>query len=205
MIQSGFHHGAPVTSGVAASTSVIAAVAPSGRPAIRWWPAPRRAAAGRVHVVDVDQVDHAGFEVQRAGGQPDRMGMRANQVLVAQFEPGRGHRTGDHVLTAGEIVGVVGVSGGAVGQHDRGLPGPASPAGTLSVVGRGRRDVAHPHHVEASDIDAEFHRGRAVQHRQFGVAEEVFAFLAGGGLRLGRCVRGPPTRPVPWRSPRRAV
>ena len=54
--------------------------------------------------------------------QPDRVGVRADQILVAEFKPGRRDRSGDHVLTAAEVVGVMRVSGGAVGQRHRGLP-----------------------------------------------------------------------------------
>ena len=116
--------------------------------------------------------------------------MGAHQVLVAQFEPRRGHRAGHHVLASAEIVGVVGVSGRAVGQHHRRLPGPAGAPGALRVVRRGGRDVAHADDVEAFDVDAELHRRRAVQHRQFGVAEPVLALLAFGRLDLRGVLAG---------------
>ena len=95
-----------------------------------------------------------------------------------EFEPWRGDRSGDHVLAAREVVGVVGVAGGTVGQHHCGLAGPARAPGSLGVVGRRRGHIAHADHVEAADIHTQFHGGRAIQHRELGVTEEVFALLA---------------------------
>ena len=81
--------------------------------------------------VDVEEVDHAGLEVEIGDDQPDGVGVRADQVLVAEFESRRRDGAGDHVLAAAEVVGVVGVSGRAVGEDD----------GRLSRIGRPARTV----------------------------------------------------------------
>ena len=135
-------------------------------------------------LVDLQQVDHAGFEVQAALHQPDRVGVCAHQILVAQFQPRWCDRSGHHVLTAPEVIGVVRIAGSAVGQGDCRLTRPASSSRTLRIVGGSWRDIAHANDVEALDIYAEFHRGRAVQHRKPGLAEFFFPLLTFGRLDL---------------------
>ena len=70
-----------------------------------------------------------------------------------------------------EVVLVVGVAGRAVGDDQRGLPGTAGSPGALRVVRRGGRHVPQADGAEGVDVDAEFHRRRAVQHRQRRLAE----------------------------------
>ena len=89
-----------------------------------------------------------------------------------------------------EVVGVVSVARGAVGDDERGLPGPAGPARPLGVVGRCRWDIAQADGVEAGDVHAELHGGGAEQERQVARAEgflALFAHLGGdlGGVLLG--------------------
>ena len=110
--------------------------------------------------------------------------MAPQQRLVGQVEPGSGHRARDHVRGAPEIVLVVGVARRAVRQHERWLPRTAGPARALRVVRRRRRDVAQAHRVQARDVDAEFHRRRAVQQRQRALPEGTLALLALHGTHL---------------------
>jgi len=75
-------------------------------------------------------------------GEPDRVHVAPDEVLVAEVQARRRHGAGHHVPRVAEPVGVVGVAGGAVGDHERRLAGAAGPAGALRVVGRRGRDVA---------------------------------------------------------------
>ena len=67
-----------------------------------------------------------------------------------------------------------------------GCPAPAGAPRALGVVRGGRRHVAQPDDVELADVDAELHRGRAVQDRQARLAERLLALLA----LLGPDLRG---------------
>ena len=104
--------------------------------------------------------------------------MAADEVLVAEVQARRRDGAGHHVPRVAEPVGVVGVAGGAVGDHERRLAGAAGPAGALRVVGRRGRDVAQAHGVQAGDVHAELHGGRAVQQRQRPLPETVLPLLA---------------------------
>ena len=140
-----------------------------------------------VVAADVEQLGERAVQVLAGLGEPDRLDVRADQVLVGQVEPGRGDRSADHLGRAAEVVLVVGVAGGAVGDDQRGLPGPARPAGPLRVVGRGGRDVAQADGAQRVDVHAEFHRRRAVQHRQGRLAELALALLPVGGGTWAVC------------------
>ena len=113
------------------------------------------------------------------------MDVGADQVFVGQIEAGRGDRSADHVRRAPEVVLVVGVAGRAVGDHEGRLAGAPGPAGPLGVVGWGGRHVAQPDRAQRVDVHPEFHGRRAVQDRQLGLAELVFAFLPFGRRDLG--------------------
>ena len=78
----------------------------------------------------------------------------------------------------------MGVARRAVREHERRLPRPAGPTRALRVVRRRRRDVAQAHRVQARDVDAEFHRRRAVQQRQRALPEGALALLALRGTHL---------------------
>ena len=106
---------------------------------------------------DVEDVDERGSQAQSRLGQPDGMDVRPHKILIGHIKAGRGHLARDHSLLVAEKVAVVWASGGAVGEHERGLPRPPGTAGALGVVGRGRRDVAQADDVERRDVDAELH------------------------------------------------
>ena len=133
--------------------------------------------AGAV-AVGLEQVGDGGVHRLVGLGEPDRVDVGADEVLVGQVEAGCDDRPGDHVAGAAEPVAVVGVAGGAVGEHQRRLAAAAGPAGALRVVGGGGRHVAQPDGVEVGDVDAELHRRRAVEQRQFPFPEGALAFEA---------------------------
>ena len=145
---------------------------------------------GGLGAADIQHVGERSAQVLAGFGEPDRLDMRADQVLVGQVQAGRGDRPADHVGGPPEVVLVVGVAGGAVGDDERGLPGPSGAAGALSVVGGRRRHVAQPDGAQRVDVHPEFHGRRAVQDRQRGIAELVLAFLPLGGRDLGGVLLG---------------
>ena len=139
---------------------------------------------------DIQHVGERSAQVLAGFGEPDRLDVRADQVLVGQVQAGRGDRSADHIGRPPEVVLVVGVAGRAVRHHQRGLPGSSRAPGPLSVVGRGRRHVAQPDGAQRVDVHPEFHGRRAVQDRQRGLAELALAFLPFGGRDLGGVLLG---------------
>ena len=116
--------------------------------------------------------------------------VRPNQVFVGQVESRRRDRAEDHQFRALEEVLVVRTAGRAVGGDESGLAAAAGASAALGIVGRCRWHVAQAHGVELRDIDAKFHRRRAVEQRQFGFAELVFALDAHFGWNLSRVLLG---------------
>ena len=72
----------------------------------------------------VEQLGQRAVQVLAGLGEPDRLHVGLDEVLVGQVEPGRGDRAADHLRGAAEVVLVVRVAGGAVGDDQGGLPGP---------------------------------------------------------------------------------
>jgi len=104
--------------------------------------------------------------------------VRTDEVLIRQVKAGSGHRAGDHFPGVPEVVRVVSVSGGAVGDHQSGLTGTSRPTGPLRVVRRGGWNVPQAHCIETGDVDTEFHGRGTEQQWQCAGAELLFAFLA---------------------------
>ena len=139
---------------------------------------------------DIQHVGERPAQVLAGFGEPDRLDVRPDQVLVRQVQARRGDRSADHIGRPPEVVLVVGVAGRAVRHHQRGLPGSSRAPGPLRVVGRRRRHVAQPDGAQRVDVHPEFHRRRAVQDRQRGLAELALAFLPFGGRDLGGVLLG---------------
>ena len=146
--------------------------------------------AFRLGAVHVDGLGDRPAQADAGLGEPDRVDVGAEQVLVEQVEARRGDDAGDHLVGVAEVVLVVAVAGGAVGGDQGGLAGPSRAAGALRVVGGGGRDVPHGDGVEAGDVDAKLHRRRAVQQLQLAVAELVLALAAQLGMDLGGVLAG---------------
>ena len=105
------------------------------------------------------------------------MDVSTDEVLVGQVEPRQAHGPRDHQAGTAEEILVVRIARGAVSQHQGGLTAPAGPAAPLGIVCRRRRHVPHVDHVELTDVDAELHRGRAIQDGELAGAEILLALL----------------------------
>ena len=182
-----------------ASTAVARVTARSIAPVVadlpRYFVDEREARVGpppafRLGAVHVDGLGDRPAQADAGLGEPDRVDVGAEQVLVEQVEARRGDDAGDHLAGVAEVVLVVAVAGGAVGGDQGGLAGPSGAAGALRVVRGGGRHVAHGDGVEAGDVDAELHRRRAVQQLQLAVAEFVLALAAQSGVDLGGVLAG---------------
>ena len=138
----------------------------------------------------VQQLGHPRLEALPRLGQPHRLDVAAQQGLVAQVEARGRDRPGHHVGRAAEVVLVVGVAGGAVGEHQRWLARATGPAAALGVVRGRRRHIPQTDRVQARDVDAQFHGRRAVQQRERALAEGAFAFLALHRVHLGGVFAG---------------
>ena len=146
--------------------------------------------AFRLGAVHVDGLGDRPAQADADLGQPDRVDVGAEQVLVEQVEARRGDDARDHLVGVAEVVLVVAVAGGAVRGDQGRLAGSSGSPRALGVVrGRGRH-VAHGNGVEAGDIDAKLHRRRAVQQLQLPVAEFVLALAAHFGVDLGGVLTG---------------
>ena len=75
----------------------------------------RPAPALRLGAVHVDGFRDLPAQLEAGLGDPDRVYVRADQVLVEQVQARRGDRPGHHPLRPAEVVLVVAVAGGAVG------------------------------------------------------------------------------------------
>ncbi len=106
------------------------------------------------------------------------MDVGANQVFIGQIEAPGADGAGHHVRRPLEEVLVVGAAGGAIGVDQRRLAAATGPAAALGVVGRRGGDVAHVDRVQLGNVDAQFHRGRAEQQRQDGLAKLLLALFA---------------------------
>jgi len=117
--------------------------------------------ADRVRGVAGVEVEHFGkrrSEPCSGLGEPDRVHVRAEQVLVRQIESGWAHLSGDHELRAAEEVLVVRVPGRAVVEDERGLAASSRTPAALRVVRGGRRDVPHVDDIELGDVHPKLHR-----------------------------------------------
>ena len=139
----------------------------------------------------VEQLGQRAVQVLAGLGEPDRLHVGLDEVLVGQVEPRRSDGAADHLRRAAEVVLVVRVAGGAVGDDEGRLPGPSGAAGALRVVRRGGRDVAQADGGQVLDVDAELHRGRAVQHGEGGLAELLLPVLSVKRRDLGGVLLGP--------------
>ena len=140
----------------------------------------------RVVAFDVEQLGERAAERLAGLGEPDRVDVGADEVLVGEVELRRRDLAGDHPLRAAEEVLVVAVAARAERVDQRGLAAAAGAAGALRVVRRRRRDVAQVDDVQRRDVDAELHRRRAEQHRA--------ARPCGSAPRVPRAPRGAPGR-----------
>ena len=156
-----------------------------------WEQRKRRLLAGYV-----EQVRERAAERLVDGAQPDRVDVAADEVLVGELEARRADLPRDHAVGPAEEVRVVRRPGRAVREHQRRLARAPGAAGPLGVVGGRRRHVAEPDDVELADVDAELHRGRAVQDGQAGLAERLLALLALGRRHLRRVLLGADPDPV---------
>jgi hypothetical protein len=129
---------------------------------------------------DIEHVAQRGLEVSAGHRQPDRVDVRAQQVLVLEVDARRDDRAGDHLARAAEEVLVVRAAGRAVRQDERGLAAATGAAAALRVVGRRRRDVAQ--------VD----RRSASRCRRRAPWSASRTGPAGG--RRGTCPRGPRAR-----------
>src|SRR5699024_9584711 len=94
-------------------------------------------------VGDVEDLGDGMAQFQVGLGQPDGLEVGDGQVLVDQVQAWRLHHTGDHQVGTAEVVLVVAVAGGAVGDDQGGLSVPAGAATALGVVGGGGWHVTH--------------------------------------------------------------
>ena len=78
----------------------------------------------------------------------------------------------------------------AIGDDERRLPRTPGATGTLGVVRRRRRHVAHPDSVQVGDVDTQLHGRRAEQQRQVTGTELLLAALTFGGGYLCRVLLG---------------
>ena len=117
-------------------------------------------------------------------GKPDRMKMRLDEVTVRELKRRRPHYAAYHRLGLAEIILVVRALRGAIGHDQGGLTGSPRAPGTLRVISRGRRHVAHVDGIERRDIDAQFHGRRAEQNGQkdVGLAHEAQLFFGFGEI-----------------------
>src|SRR5699024_6451680 len=110
-------------------------------------------------VVDVDDLGDRTTQQHVGLGQPDGLKVGDGQVLVGQIQTRSLHHPGDHQVGAAEVVLVMTVAGGAVGDDQGRLPPTACTATALGVVGGGGWDVTHHHRVELLDVHPQFHGG----------------------------------------------
>ena len=90
---------------------------------------------------EVEQFDNRVGQVGAGGGQPDRVQVGADEVLVQEVEAGRRHLSADHAFGVAEVIRVMWRAIGGVGEDKGWLPRPPGPSTSLCVVGRGRRHV----------------------------------------------------------------
>ena len=101
--------------------------------------------------------------------------MPASRAVYSE-RVGRGShdRTGDKIGLLLEVVAVMRRVAGTIGEDERGLPASPGASGSLRIVGRVGRRIAHMHNAEVANIDAQFHRRRTEQSTDFSFAEQVF-------------------------------
>ncbi len=117
----------------------------------------------------VQQVGHRA-SADRRRSRPARSRARGSgrRSSLVRSRRGGGDRAGDHVDGAPEVVLVVGVAGGAVGDDQCGLARPAGPPGALGVVGRasegrcaGRRRSGSAMSTPSSIVGEQYSSGRS--------------------------------------------
>ena len=81
------------------------------------------------------------------------MHVRPYQIFIGKIQPGRADHAPHHARRPLEIVLIVRRAVRAVGEHQRRLTRSARAAGTLRVVRRRGRHIAHMHHHQIGDID----------------------------------------------------
>ena len=98
--------------------------------------------------------------------EPDRLQMAVDQVPVREFENGRPYLAVHHRLGVAEEVLVVRALRRRVRENQGRLSAAPRSSAALSVVRRRGRHVAHVDRVQRRDVDTEFHRRGAEEHRQ---------------------------------------
>ena len=117
-------------------------------------------------IVEDEQLRNARIERLVDAREPHRLEMAVNQVPVCELENRRTYLSVDHCLGIAEEVLVVGALRRRVRDDQGGLSAAARASAALGVVRRRRRHVAHVNRVQCRDVDAEFHRRGAEEHRQ---------------------------------------
>src|SRR5262249_8869442 len=118
-------------------------------------------------------------------GHPNGLQMAANKVLVRQVQRRRPDLAMHHGRWVGEEELVVWATRSGIGEHKRWHAAAPSSAAALGVVGWRGWHVAQVDRVQRRNVDAEFHRRRAVEDGQEALGLAQFAQARGVGLEFG--------------------
>ena len=177
--------------------------------AVPWRCQGRRApigAKGARVLAQLQDILERGAQAQVRFGEPDRMDMRAEEVLVSQVESRRCDGTRHHGFRPLEEVLIVRAPRGAIREDQRRLAAaPRAPA-ALCIIRRRRRHVAQVDRVQFADVDAKFHCGRAIQNRELRLGKTLFPIDSQLGRNLGgvlTCLQTLRSAPLVCRNRRR--
>ena len=110
--------------------------------------------------------------------------MRAGEIAISQVNARWGDGACNHLARLAKEVLVVRAASGTVGEDQRRLPAPSSPATALRIIGRSRRNIPQVNEVQLGNVHAQLHSRRAKEQGQITATEPIFALLAIFGCDL---------------------